>query len=81
METIYEYSQRVFNYAQSNDYDESKLFIGSCASQKMHRFTHNLKIKVKFDDNEIKKFAIFCFSLLFNFIDLTSFDFIIENII
>ena len=38
----------------------------------MHRFSKGLKREVKFAEKEHRRFAIFCFSLLLNSIDLDS---------
>jgi hypothetical protein len=38
----------------------------------MHRFTRALKRQVKFIDKEHKTFAVLCFSLLLNSLDLAS---------
>ena len=46
----------------------------------MHRFTRGLKRQVKFLEDELKSFAVFCFSLLLNCTDLESSKSIFELI-
>ena len=72
METIDDYSKRIFEYASRKNDDFSISFLASCCSHTMHRFTKGIKRNVKFDDKECRTFAILCFSLLLNTLDLQS---------
>jgi hypothetical protein len=76
MESIEEYSHRIFNYAIKKS-DETvsfrvKSFLSSCVSHTMHRFTRGLKKHVRFFNYECKTFAVCSFSLLVNCTELES---------
>ena len=75
METIFDYSNRIYKYSKKEKEDKdnkTKSFLASCCSHTMHRFTRGLKRQVKFSDNEHKIFGVLCFSLLLNITDLES---------
>ena len=72
LESIDDYSKRIFDYASRTSNDFSKSFLASCCSHTMHRFTRGLKRQVKFLDKEYRVFAVLCFSLLLNTLDLES---------
>ena len=71
-ENVEEYANRIFEYSSSQEEEFSKSFLSSCCSHTMHRFTRALKRQVFFLEKEHCTFAIFCFSLLLNCIDLES---------
>lgn len=52
--------------------DADLMRIASCAAHTMNRFTRALKRHVTFLDDSCRNFAIFCFSLLLNCVDLHS---------
>ena len=72
LESIDEYAKRIYNYASKSSDEFSKSFLASCCSHTMHRFTKGVKRQVKFLDKELRTFAVLCFSLLLNTIDLES---------
>ena len=72
LETINDYSKRIFDYASNTTNDNLKSFLASCCSHTMHRFTRNLKKQVKFNEKEHRIFAVLCFFLLLNCINLDS---------
>ncbi|CAF1096206.1 unnamed protein product [Brachionus calyciflorus] len=75
-ENISEYSMRVYNLSRLKTHPVSTnlTWLGSCNSHTMHRFVKLLKYK------EERKFAILCFSLLVNCVDLETFDAIFNSI-
>lgn len=79
-ENVYEYSERVFRYAQGDDSAASRTFIGQCASHTMHRFCRLLKLVVKFPNSEIKMYTVCSFTLLVNCSDLIAFKFVVTHI-
>jgi hypothetical protein len=71
-ETVEDYAIRIYEYSTNKDSNFNKTFLASCCSQTMHRFVRAIKRQVKFDEKEHKTFAVFCFSLLLNCLDLES---------
>lgn len=73
-ETMEAYSIRVFELAnEKTSIDHpTKLWLSSCTSHTMGRFTRSLKKKVKFVDKEQREFAICCFTLLIDCLELAS---------
>ena len=71
-ETIEEYAKRIYEYSKVTTVDFVKSFLASCCSHTMHRFTRALKRQVKFLEKEHRTFAVLCFSLLLNSLDLES---------
>jgi hypothetical protein len=76
METINDYSNRIYKISKKEiDIDNkssNKSYLASCCSHTMHRFTRALKRQVKFIDKNNETFAVLCFSLLLNSLDLAS---------
>ena len=71
-ETIDEYADRIYEYStsKSSEFTFTKTFLASCCSHTMHRFIRALKRQVKFLEKEHRTFAVLCFSLLLNSLDL-----------
>ena len=71
-ETIFEYMDRVFELAKGDQIrnNENKMFLASCASHTMHRFVLGLKKKKIFSESDSRNFAVYCFSLMINCINL-----------
>ena len=71
-ESVDEYAQRIYDYSRCKTSEFSKTFLASCCSHTMHRFVRALKRQVKFSEKEHRTFAVLCFSLLLNCLDLES---------
>jgi hypothetical protein len=73
-EDMESYSTRVFELAQEKSSIDhpTKLWLSSCTSHTMGRFTRSLKKKVTFVDKEQREFAICCFTLLIDCLELAS---------
>ena len=68
-----EYSRRVFEFSkepEARNEHPNKLWLASCTGHTMNRFSKALNRKIKFADKEYREFAVNCFSLLLNCIDL-----------
>ena len=69
LENLEAYAQRVFNYSQGIDYDDtSKSWIYVCSTHTMNKFCKSISKII--DSDYIRLFACFCFSLLLNSSDL-----------
>ena len=74
-EDVIGYAKRVYDFADLKESTRAhtKSWLASCASHTMHRFTRILKKKrIKFPNSSSKTFAICCFSLLLNSLELES---------
>ena len=73
-ETVEEYAKRIYDYSTCNSSESTvnKTFLASCCSHTMHRFVRAIKRQVKFLEKEHKTFAVLCFSLLLDCLDLES---------
>lgn len=70
LETMLDYSKRVFKFSKDGNDTSNKMWLVSCASHTMHRFVRGLKKDVKFQNSKVREFSIFCFALLLNSRDL-----------